>query len=297
MSFAGHQSFHIRDGWLRKGMRVIQDDPSAFTRSNAADVLGLGSVMVDALRFWLEATGLAYPTLENRWRALRLTRFGELVRDHDEYLEDETTLWLLHYHLVRDRDRATTWHWFFNCFARPIFTKAQAVNALEGWAITHGEKRPATKTLERDIEVLLHTYVPSGRNQTPEDTLDCPLTALDLIMHEPSAAYRLRRPEPDRISPPLALYVLLRYQEEMQLGDRRMALSTALTQPKSAGRVFALTATGLMDVLSRLREIDPALTVSMPQQATGLDELLLPDTRADEILERLYIPRETEVYA
>ncbi len=304
MSFAGHQSFHIRDGWLRKGMRVIQDDPSAFTRPNAADVLGVGSVMVDALRFWLEATGLAYPTIENRWRTLRLTSFGELVRDHDEYIEDEITLWLLHYHLVHDRDRATTWYWFFNHFARPLFTKAQAVDALEGWAITYGEKRPAIKTLERDIDVLLHTYVPSGRNQTPEDTLDCPLSALELIGYEPPSAYRdvpptyrVRRPELDRISPLLVLYVLLRYQDEIQFGDRRLLLATALTQPRGAGRVFLLTATGLMDVLNRLREIDPSLTVSMPQQSTGLDEFVLPDVRADDILRRLYVPRDAEVYA
>src|SRR4051794_15095625 len=105
MTFAGHQSFHIRDGWLRKGMRAITQDPSAFTRPNAADILGLGSVMVDALRFWLEATGLAYATMENRWRALHLTPFGKFINQHDEYLENEVTLWLLHYNLVHDRDR------------------------------------------------------------------------------------------------------------------------------------------------------------------------------------------------
>jgi hypothetical protein len=52
-----------------------------------------------------------------------------------------------------------------------------------------------------------------------------------------------------------------------------------------------------MDVLNRLREVDPALAVSMPQQATGLDEVLLPEVHPDEILERLYIPGEVEVYA
>src|SRR5574341_1496871 len=122
MPFAKHETFHIREGWLFKGMSAIKTTeaegrlPTIFLDRDAPEQLGIGRNMVRALRFWMQATGLAKEQLEDHYATQRLTSFGEWVWQHDRYLEDETTIWLIHYHLACSRDQATTWYWFFNHF-------------------------------------------------------------------------------------------------------------------------------------------------------------------------------------
>ena len=54
----GNESFNIREGWLRKGMRCIQEYPTLFSRDDAMEILGVGSKMVKSIRYWLRTTGL-----------------------------------------------------------------------------------------------------------------------------------------------------------------------------------------------------------------------------------------------
>src|SRR6266704_1925676 len=106
MGFAKHETFYIRAGWLFKGMAAIKraEDaghlPTIFLDADAPERLGIGQNMVRALRFWIQATGLAEERFEERQRVQHLTPFGELVWEYDRYLENTTTLWLLHYHLA-----------------------------------------------------------------------------------------------------------------------------------------------------------------------------------------------------
>lgn len=37
----GNESFNIREGWLRKGMRSINDYPDLFSRSDVMEILGV----------------------------------------------------------------------------------------------------------------------------------------------------------------------------------------------------------------------------------------------------------------
>lgn len=46
MYFGAHESFHIREGWLRKGLTGIERNPALFSDPYAGDVLGVGHNMV-----------------------------------------------------------------------------------------------------------------------------------------------------------------------------------------------------------------------------------------------------------
>ena len=60
--FSGHETFAFRHAWLPKAYRLLKQDPSAFSHEdNAMIELGLGKNMVRALRFWVEAAGVARP--------------------------------------------------------------------------------------------------------------------------------------------------------------------------------------------------------------------------------------------
>src|SRR5690348_17606538 len=97
MLFAAHESFHIRQGWLRKGLLGIEEHPDLFTREDATDLLGVGRNMVSAIRYWLLASGLATTKTETadgkRTSFFNQTDFARLVLKHDPFIEDEGTLW------------------------------------------------------------------------------------------------------------------------------------------------------------------------------------------------------------
>lgn len=68
MKFRAHDTFFIRKGWLSKGMKAVQTKPDVFVAKdeNPMDVLGIGSNMVKALRYWLVATNLTEEAIQNK---------------------------------------------------------------------------------------------------------------------------------------------------------------------------------------------------------------------------------------
>ena len=110
MYFAKHETFHIRDGWMTKGLRSLQHDPRIFFDPKAPEKLGMGKNMVRSLRFSMQATGLAEEVRSGALTVQKPTLLGQLIRDNDPYLEHETSLWLIHYNLVCSRDLATAWN-------------------------------------------------------------------------------------------------------------------------------------------------------------------------------------------
>jgi hypothetical protein len=98
LTFSGHETFQCRHLWLKKGYDFISNGHS-FLDEDAVLELGVGKNMVAAIRFWMKACGLTNSLDE-------LTDFAHSIFQDacgfDPYLEDEGTLWLLHYHLVRN---------------------------------------------------------------------------------------------------------------------------------------------------------------------------------------------------
>lgn len=104
MKFRAHDTFFIRKGWLSKGMRnVIAHDDVFVTKDKnryPTDELGIGSNMVKALRYWLQAVGLTTEPKTGR-RVQSLTELGKVIYENDPYFEELGTLWLLQYHLFK----------------------------------------------------------------------------------------------------------------------------------------------------------------------------------------------------
>ena len=54
-SFARHETFHPRHGWVKKGFDEACKDPNVFLRDDAPVVLGVGKNMVRSIRYWCSA--------------------------------------------------------------------------------------------------------------------------------------------------------------------------------------------------------------------------------------------------
>jgi hypothetical protein len=288
MGFAQHQSFHIREGWLRKGMSEVYQDEAIFTDPEAYIRFGLGKNMVEALRFWMTATGLTAEVIrQDRKRIQQLTTFGRLVLANDPYLEDDGSLWLIHYHLLKKPEGATTWYWFFNHFARLTFERDHCINELTLWNAMQGTKDIAKSSLEKDIDCLIRTYLPREQATSPEDTLECPLVHLKLFSLEISdnhKRYNLNRPAPRSIPPLVLLYVLKNWQEEKDPNALQVSLRDTLSSRSSPGRTFLL-GMRLAEAFRWAGELYPDLGLYLTRTA-GLDLITLPQASSAEILNR-----------
>lgn len=264
-------------------------------------MLGLGKNMVRSLRFWMVATGLTEEVREGPQTIQRLTPFGVTVYEHDRYLEEDGTLWLIHYYLASNPQEASAWYWFFNHFDQPTFNKAEFVDVLALWIRENTDlvdiSRPqiARRSLERDYECLVKTYLPSGRDLSPEDTIECPLANLELLRIEVSGrdpVCRLLKPDVERIDPLVVLYAMKDWLDRSGRGDQgELNFAEALREPMSVGHIFNLDASGLSTLLVRLQDTYPQFRIQRMHTA-GLDVLRLPPASEEEILSHYYEARE-----
>lgn len=91
-TFSGHESFHCRHFWLKKGYDFVKTQ-NKFSEPDAVVELGVGKNMVYAIRYWMRAFGLLDEMDE-------LTNFADFLfgdNGKDPYLENIGTLWLLHW--------------------------------------------------------------------------------------------------------------------------------------------------------------------------------------------------------
>ena len=81
-----HGSFYIRNGWPTKIINAITTDRFIFSPNNeleAVDTIGVGRVMVKAMRYWAVAMGLATEEKTQQGVACNLTDLGNIISAYD----------------------------------------------------------------------------------------------------------------------------------------------------------------------------------------------------------------------
>lgn len=184
VSFGRHESFPLRFGWITKGLDALAKDANALAAEDATVTLGVGKNMVAAIRYWLLATGMAERTVGN---GLARTELGEIFFPNgdggDRYLEDDATIWLLHWLLATNPADATAVYWFYNHFHKPEFASEEVFAGLREFVRQNVTAKVADTTLKREANLVLRMYAQSngGTRLLPEDALDSPLAALLLL--------------------------------------------------------------------------------------------------------------------
>lgn len=258
--FSGHESFACRYAWLPKAYRGLQADSAIFTDESKAMVeMGLGKNMVRSLRFWTEAMGLASPS---RTRGHDLTEFAHTIfgpNGQDPFLEDQRTLWLLHWKLAsRNEGALFAWRYLFSLWPYPEFTRSDALAAFlrESEKLGHSH---SPVTLGQHLDVFLHSYQAGRAGQVAlEDTLDGPLVELDLIQSigerkgengRFETVYAFRREAKPEISPALFDYCVADFWQRFHPTEASLTLREVALAPCSPGQVFKLPEN---DIRSRL---------------------------------------------
>lgn len=94
-SFSGHESFFCKPLWLKKAYDAMNEGVN-FASPDAVASLGVGKNMVASIRYWSKAFGLSVNDIPTPFAA----SLFDTMKGYDPFLEDEGTLWLLHYYLL-----------------------------------------------------------------------------------------------------------------------------------------------------------------------------------------------------
>ena len=264
MAFGRHETFAVRYGWLSKGFQAMteKDGKGIFESDEATVRLGVGKNMVAAIKYWLRACSMIDP-IENTATDLGQQLLSE--NGFDPYLEDEATIWLLHWLLATNAELATSWYWYFNRFHKPEFTGQELTTALTDFVNDQiiKKKKPASGTLKNDALLIPRMYTQSkGNARTPiEEALDSPFALLKLITQNVGGRSYQSRPGS---RPDLPLGVLgFAVCEMFAMKDTTVIPIEDFMYSKdnfpAIGSVFRLTENDLVSKLEKLVDYIPGI--------------------------------------
>ena len=287
-SFSGHESFVCRQFWLKKGFDYANSNQK-FTSDTAVVDLGVGKNMVSSIRFWLKAFSL----VDEDDELSSISKYLFSNTGKDPYLEDEGTLWLLHYHLIKS-SKATIYDLVFNEFRkeRVGFTKEQLLNFIYRKCEEADVTAPKAKTLNSDISVLLRSYIKPTRSEgvSIEDDFSSVLIDLNLIKHTKRRNadeklidwYSFESSDRSDLPYQIILYTILDVDEERT----SFTFRDLLIGKNSPGLIFALNAESLHKKINEIVERHPEISYS----ETAGNQVLQLSSRPDkwEILNEYY---------
>lgn len=257
MRFGGHEKFFIRKGWLHKGVKNVIDNPEVFISKSPlpTDVLGLGNNMVKSLRYWLQTVGLTQEPRTGK-RIQEVTKMGQIIYQNDVYFEELGSLWLMHYHLAKNVQNATSWYFFFNEFQMQEFKKEDFCLALKKYVRMHSDVEVSDNSIENDFDCLMNTYISRTKSNPgkvhPENNIDCPLGELNLldIKDKRERIYTKVIPPKASIHPLIALAIIVDIAEHQEIN-----MQSLLKDKNSIGKLLNLDMISLLELLNKIEKM------------------------------------------
>lgn len=242
--FSGHETFPLRQMWLKKVYGQTTDGgrirKSTFSEDDAIASFGVGKNMVASIRHWALACGVMFED-EKGFRVGGLA--SEILQDCglDPYAENPSTAWLVHWQLAGRCFRSTTWFWLFNHVTAPTFTRQELEDPLGSYARELDPKhRLSTSTISRDLETCLRSYAPRAAGGSPEDFAEPLLGELGLLQEVHKGQYAFRRGPKGSLSDGVFAYALVDFWNRKAAGQSSLAFETVAYSEGSPGRVFKL---------------------------------------------------------
>ena len=247
-TFSGHDSFQCRQLWLKKGYDYVIENGN-FNDDDAVVRLGVGKNMVSSIRFWLKAFNIVdhkdFPT-----------EFGKSLFDdetgYDPFLEDEASLWLLHYQLVKT-GFASIYSIIFNEFRKEklFFNKETFVNYLKRIGESIDDFNFNENTVAKDFNVFTNLYKNDSESKNIEDSFTGILSELELLNTTGKGKdeqFYIENNERDNLSEFIVLYTIL---DNSGYGNS-ISLNSLEFNIDSPGSIFALNRIGLMNKISEI---------------------------------------------
>ncbi|MFW7382180.1 MAG: DUF4007 family protein [Oligoflexus sp.] len=253
MKLGGHQTFHLRESWLHKGMASLVNDHRIFQDAMASSRLGVGKNMVEAMRYWLQACQLV--KIDDEYS---LSKVGSKIYEADPFFELDGTVLLLHYLLATNERQATAWHWFFNKFGATDFDIDGVQVYLTTYLANTLKKNSSPNVIRREIQCLLKMYtdVEYRIRETPETENPSPFCRFKSIQKD-GEKYRKVGFDVNLIDPLIYSYCLYLFWI-MTERPATISFENICKQPGSPGVIFGLSSDSNIYILELAKEIDSA---------------------------------------
>ena len=276
MTFSGHDTLHCRLFWLKKGIDFLQQHDK-FQEDSGIE-LGVGKNMVNSIRFWTKAFG----AVDDDYNVNTL--FKNLFDDEgwDPYLEDEGTLWLLHYQLCTT-NYSSIYHILFRDFrkVKQEFTKAALINYIL-------DLGPGTtqKIIEKDFSVFTRMYA-SVKESNIDDGYTGILTEVGLFREvgknsEGKILYRIENSKQQQIPNAILLACILLNKNY----GKSISFTSLYNDTNGIGNIFCLDRDLLEQKLIEIAQTFSGITYN---SEAGIKELQFQENYGPvEVLKQYY---------
>jgi len=265
--FTGHETFHLRYGWLKKAYDAVKLSdsrkiaPKIFKDKSAIAHFGVGKNMVASIRHWAMSFGVIEPTNDKTVLSEHVTTpLADFIFNSeigkDPYLEHLSTLWLLHWRLVT-RSNKTTFLYAFNAFNEAEIDRERFLRTLKQLIAVKDWADVADATLQKDISNLIGTYAVRriDKRMSVEDVINSPLTELQLLAQGEGNGFKFNRGRKVGLSGGVFAFCLLEFWNRYSKGTTTLSFEAVCHEPYSPGRAFFLSQQDLMQYITQLESI------------------------------------------
>ena len=268
--FTGHDTFPLRYGWLYKAVNHLNLGNKLQTSNEdavrtAIVNLGVGKNMVNAIRYWAEASN-TIKALHNAGH--EITKLGSFLFEekdgNDPYLEQIGSVWLVHFWLNFNFETLTSYRYFFNFSNVQHFEKSKLIeDTYEESAKLVTNDLGNAATLKKDVDCFLNTYCKrikststKKKDTVNEDSFTSPLAELDLVQDLGGGFYVSNLDTRESLPIEIFVYALLHFMrvETAESKVSTIDFDSLLTKPCSPGRIFRLSEAGLGQKLDEAQE-------------------------------------------
>lgn len=257
MQINKHGSFYIRNGWTTKIIDAIKEDEMIFSPNNeikSVDSIGVGRVMIKAMRYWSVVLGISDEIKIQRGVLHKLTDLGDLISKYDPYCQNLGTLWLLHRNLTSCADKATAWFWAYNKSNINAFTKNTFSDEFYAYLQKNGEKY-AKVAVKKEFDCFKNTYVNDKDFDIlkiiDEDTVPL-LAPLKLITYIGNGHFQFRRTTAKDIPLEILLYCIISDNYVHLTENTQLEIDKLLDGENQVGKYMRLSYSTLLELLQQL---------------------------------------------
>lgn len=262
--FSGHETFPLRQLWLRKAFCEIKQygdyaPKGVFSNEDAIERFGVGKNMVSSIRHWALACDVIRECKDvDGFESGNIGNllFGEQACD--PYLERDATIWLVHWLLAGRARRSATWYIIFNFVQSQSFQSKDIVALIAEYAATNNSVRSDT-TLTRDVEVCLRCYTSVTPTNATEDSAEPLLSDLGLLSSVGNNTYHFHRGPQYSLPDGVFAFALLdfwkRWERNTNASQSTLSFNMIAHDYGSPGRVFKLDEDSVGERLSKIADI------------------------------------------
>lgn len=249
-----HGSFYLRSGWGTKIIQAVEADNMIFSPINeqeAVDRIGLGRVMIKALRYWANASGLTTEEKVQGGITERRTDLFDILEANDRYFQKPGSLLLLHRNIALNKENATAWYWAFNEFDKQAFSKEEFVEGLH-YFLAVNEMSIKKAAVEKEFNCFKNTYLAEKKfdikTVMDEDTYPF-FGSLHLLRVNEDKKFEKAYLTKAEMPLHILIYAIAKDNPEESSHSGQVSIDKIMEEKRQVGKYFPMRYSKLVDML------------------------------------------------